>query len=71
MTERGIGTRWIERVLAEPELVCPDALHSDWVLTFGRIEEFGGRWLRVVYEETATSYRIVTIFFDRKAEKRR
>jgi hypothetical protein len=34
---------------------------------FGRIKEFGDRWLRVVYETEGDVVTVVTTFFDRNA----
>ena len=71
MTERAIEADWIERVIAAPERISPDATDSARQCAFGRIDEFGGRWLRVVYFETAAAVRVITAFFDRGVEKQR
>ena len=64
--ERGIDTA---RTLAEPERIEPDRRHAERQSALCRIAEFDGRWLRVVYVEEAERYRIVTVFFDRKARR--
>ncbi|MBI1868831.1 MAG: DUF4258 domain-containing protein [Methylocystis sp.] len=70
MAERRIAVHWIERVMRQPEFMHQDAIRPHRILAFGRIDEFGGRWLRVVYERVGNTDRVVTAFFDRKAEKR-
>jgi len=65
MEERGIRRKWIERVLAQPEWTEDDQFQAGVVLAFGHIEEFGGRVLRVVYNDTQVERRIITAFFDR------
>jgi hypothetical protein len=67
--ERGIEPDWIARTLAKPERIEPDRRHAERRSALCRVAEFGGRWLRVVYVEDAESYRIVTVFFDRKARR--
>jgi hypothetical protein len=71
IAERAIEVEWIERVLAKPEMTAPDKSSADRCCAFGRIDEFGGRWLRVVYIETDETTRVITAFFDRAKEKRR
>ena len=44
----------------------PDATRA-----FRRIAAFGNRVLRVVYYDAGTEYRIITVFFDRQASRRR
>jgi hypothetical protein len=65
MEERGIRTEWVERVLGAPEAVEVDPGDPSLRRAFGRIVEFGGRVLRVVYHETEGQARVVTVFFDR------
>jgi hypothetical protein len=41
------------------------------IRAFGRVAAFGNRMLRVVYYDAGTEYRIITVFFDRRASRRR
>jgi len=70
MAERRIRREWVERALSEPEFTRPDPIHSKRRANYCRIEEFDGRRLRVVYEEVGGKDLGITVFFDRKAEKR-
>ena len=47
-----------------------DARQGQRLCVFLRIEEFGGRWLRVVFERSGEKDRVVTAFFDRAAGRR-
>lgn len=67
--ERNIRSEWVERALARPELTRIDAMRPSRLAAFRRIEEFGGRWLRVVFENSSGRGRVITVFFDRKAGK--
>ena len=69
ITERGIRREWVERALYQPEFTRSDLHHPKRRAHFRRIEEFGGRWLRVVYENSGGKDLVITAFFDRKAEK--
>ena len=70
MKERGIQPEWVEKVVEAPERRDMDAQDSARHLAFGRIAEFGNRWLRVVYVEANGEKRIITAFFDRGMERR-
>ena len=70
MQERDIRPEWIEKVVEAPEHLNVDAQDSARRLAFGRIAEFGNRWLRVVYVEANGEKRIITAFFDRGMERR-
>ena len=71
IAERSIQVDWIERVIAAPESTAPDLSDPVRMCAFGKIDEFGGRWLRVVYVETGEMTRVITAFFDRGVEKKR
>ena len=66
LAEREIETTWVVRVLTTPERTEAD--RSDPALThaLGRIAEYGGRVLRVVYNASVNPPRIVTVYFDRR-----
>jgi hypothetical protein len=70
MNERGIYPHWVEKVVEAPERLEPDVQDPARSLAFGRMAEFGNRWLRVVYVETNGQVRIITAFFDRGMERR-
>ena len=66
MAERGIKRAWVERVLGSPEWTESDPTDATLRRAFGRVQESGGRVLRVVYHETKGARRVVTVFFDRR-----
>ncbi|BBM72054.1 DUF4258 domain-containing protein [Rhodothermus marinus] len=64
LRERNILEAWVKRVLEEPEI-------TEWTLHYLRaIEEFDGRYLRVVVNPEAVPQRIVTVFFDRRLKRK-
>ncbi len=68
LRERNILEAWVERVLEEPEIT---EWKEDGTLHYLRaIEEFGGRYLRVVVNPEAAPQRIVTVFFDRRLKRK-
>jgi hypothetical protein len=69
MAMREISSVWVESILEGPEIVKPDRSDPLRVCAFGRINAFGGRWLRVVYVELEDALRVITVFFDRGMEK--
>ena len=68
--EREIAPEWIERVLRSPVLEEPDPHHPGAVRAYAPIAAFGNRMLRVVYYDTGTELRVITLFFDRRAAAR-
>ena len=71
MSERVIRPEWVDQVMAAPERSVDDPFDNVRKLAFGRIAEFGNRWLRVVYVETDATRRIITAFFDRGEDRRK
>jgi hypothetical protein len=65
LVERGLQPEWLERVLRRPALRLPDALDAALEHRLARIDEHGGRVLRVVVNVTVRPPRIVTVYFDR------
>ncbi|MFC1474782.1 DUF4258 domain-containing protein [bacterium] len=62
--ERGILETWVEMTVREPERI---ENRDDGTTHFIKpIEEFGGRYLRVVVNHNVEPNIIVTLFFDRK-----
>jgi hypothetical protein len=47
LSERGVERQWVERVATEPEWIEPSRARAGVDLRFGRIEEAGGKVLRV------------------------
>jgi hypothetical protein len=62
---RDIRPEWLERVLSTPERRAPDRADPILQHASGRIAENGDRYLRVIYNDSVTPWRIVTAYFDR------
>ena len=71
MVERSISKAWAEQALRNPEFERQDAGGSGERRAFRRIDEAGGRWLRVVYRVRGDEMFVITVCLDRKAEKAR
>jgi hypothetical protein len=67
--ERKLREEWIAEVIRSPVFTEPDPTQPGAIRAFRRIAAFGNRMLRVVYYDTGTEYRIITVFFDRKASR--
>lgn len=67
---RGVQLEWALRTIGDPDEVQPDPAHGIRTRAFRRIPEFGGRVLRVVYEEQQGTIVIVTVVWDRNAGRR-
>jgi hypothetical protein len=67
IAERKIAIAWIERVLYNPEKTESDRHDPQLKHSLGRIEEFGGRVLRVIYNPDTKPMKIITAYFDRTA----
>ena len=50
IAERRIAIAWIEHVLYNPEKTVTDKHDPQLKHSLGRIEQFGGRVLRVIYD---------------------
>jgi hypothetical protein len=70
ISERYIRLAWLEQVLDSPELVEADRDDPELMHHVGRIKEHGNRALRVVFNNSASPVRIVTVYFDRKLKGR-
>jgi len=68
--ERSIDPQWIEHVLRNPVFEEPDPRHLGAVRAYAPIAAFGNRVLRVVYYDSGTEIRVITLFFDRRATAR-
>jgi hypothetical protein len=69
--ERKLAQEWIAGVIRAPAFTEPDPTQPGAIRAFGRVAAFGNRMLRVVYYDAGTEYRIITVFFDRRASRRR
>lgn len=70
IAERGIPMAWIARVLAHPEKTAPDRDDPRLRHALAHIPEYEERVLRVIYDETAKPWLIVTAYFDRTQRNR-
>ena len=68
LRERNILEAWVKRVLEEPEIT--EWKEDGTLHDLRAIEEFGGRYLRVVVNPEAVPQRIVTVFFDRRLKRK-
>jgi hypothetical protein len=71
MAERRIQPEWVARTVEGPEYLRPDPSQPGALRAFRRIPEFDGRWLRAVYVDRNGAKVVVTVTWDRDAEKRR
>ena len=63
--ERHIRLEWVDLAFSQPQWIEPDRVDSTLEHRMTRIDEYGGRVLRVIVNATRTPPRIVTVFFDR------
>lgn len=68
--EREIPLSWVEHVLQNPVFEEPDRQHPSATRAYAPIAAFGSRMLRVVYYDTGSAIRVITLFFDRRATRR-
>ena len=69
IVERKIDRSWVERTVRQPDWSHPDPYRAGVERRFRRIPEYGGRMLRVACTEAEYEIRILTIFFDRNAQR--
>jgi len=68
LKERNIQEAWVKLTMENPE---KKELKDDGTIHYiGAIEEYGGRYLRVVVNPDVTPERIITLFFDRRLRRR-
>ncbi len=70
MAARVISREWVARILMAPTVVEPDSEDPALRHALGRIPERQDRVLRVVYNQSVTPWRIVTVYLDREAGRR-
>ena len=67
LRERNIREAWVQSALESPEKKEPK---DDGTVHYIRsIEQYGGRYLRVVVNPEVWPRRIVTVFFDRRLRR--
>lgn len=69
-TRSAIRMEWLERALAQPQKVEPDTLDPELEHRLLRIDEYGGRVLRVIVNKVRNPVRVITIYFDRGMRNR-
>ena len=69
--ERKLSEEWIAETVVSPAYTEPDPTQPGAIRAFRRIAAFGNRVPRVVYYDAGSEYRIITVFFDRQASRRR
>jgi hypothetical protein len=70
VNERKIPFEWIEHALRHSIFEEPDRQNPGAVRAYARIAAFGNRMLRVVYYDSGSEIRVITLFFDRRARRR-
>ena len=67
LRERNIRESWVKLAIEDPEKKEPK---DDGTVHYIRaIEQYGGRYLRVVVNPDVRPQRIVTVFFDRRIRR--
>ncbi len=69
LAERQIPLDWVARVLATPVVTEADRSDPELRHALARIPEHGDRVLRVIYNPQTQPWRIVTVYFDRRASR--
>jgi len=69
IAERGISKAWVEETLKTPDSLHVDLEDPDLSHAIKAIPDFGGRVLRVVFNNKAEPARIVTAYFDRRLKR--
>ncbi|MFH1515155.1 MAG: DUF4258 domain-containing protein [bacterium] len=68
LRERNIKETWVRAVMENPEL---QEIREDGTVHYLRaIDEYDGRYLRVVINPDFTPNKIVTVFFDRRLQRK-
>ena len=67
LKERNIREEWVRLAIEEPER--EEKAEDGTVHYIRAIEQYGGRYLRVVVNPDARPRKIVTVFFDRRIRR--
>lgn len=71
MIERELRTEWLDAAVRRPDWSEPDPDDPEVERRYRAIPERDGRVLRVACVEDEASIRVVTVFFDRRARRRK
>lgn len=63
--ERDILLTWIQETIEKSDRPESDQTDPELEIAFKKIESYGGRILKIVYNKTVSPIRIVTLHFDR------
>lgn len=69
LRERGLKWDWIEQAARNPLWIEPEPGDDSAERRFAKIDDFGGKILRVVCVETENAIRVITALFDRDARQ--
>ncbi len=70
LARRGLQRGWVEATAQDPDWREPDPNDPAVERRFRRIDDAGGRILRVACVETQADIRVITAMFDRNAKAR-
>ena len=70
LAERQIEAAWVERTVTQPDTREPDPKRPGVMRAFRAIPERDGRILRVAYVSSDDAVRVLTLFFDRKRQRK-
>ncbi len=68
LKERCINLEWTEATLRRPDFT--ERKNDGTVHYIKRIDEYDGRWLRVIVNESINPNKIITAFFDRRVRRK-
>jgi hypothetical protein len=66
LRRRPMPLEWIQRTIEQPQRTERDRDDPELQHALLAIPEHDNRVLRVVYNQTTTPYRVVTVYFDRR-----
>ncbi len=69
ISARDIALDWIGAAVSAPDWIETDPRHPDRIRSYKAIAEHGGRVLRVVHRPEGDDILIITVHFDRGAQR--
>ena len=69
MYERRIARDWVQLTLSRPQRKEPDKADRGLLHALRAIPDRGDQVLRVVYDPSSKPWRVITVFFDRRARR--